>query len=77
MDFFKDSDWASAFEVAVRDGVYAVKTDEPVALSMDDVASVVASSEGENDERDWLAVFALKDGRYAFLWAGCDYTGWG
>lgn len=41
-----------------------------------DVAEVLATADGENDGPNWLGVFKLKDGRYAFLSAGCDYTGW-
>lgn len=55
-------DWQEAFKYA--------------SFTMDEVESVVASSEGENDGQNWLAVFNLKDGRFAYLEAGCDYTGW-
>lgn len=41
-----------------------------------DVAEVFALREGVHDEKDWLAYGHLKDGRYFFLQAGCDYTGW-
>lgn len=41
-----------------------------------DVAEVIATSDGENDGANWVGVFRLKDGRFAFLSAGCDYTGW-
>jgi hypothetical protein len=41
-----------------------------------DVRMVIATSDGENDGPAWLGLFKLKDGRYAFLSAGCDYTGW-
>jgi hypothetical protein len=41
-----------------------------------DVTEIVASSEGENDGPDWLIVVKVADGRYAYLTAGCDYTGW-
>lgn len=41
-----------------------------------DVARVIATSDGENDEANWIGLFKLRDGRYAFLSAGCDYTGW-
>lgn len=37
----------------------------------------IASSEGQGDGDSWIAAFECKDGRYAFLIAGCDYTGWG
>jgi len=41
-----------------------------------DVAEVIATSDGENDGADWIGVFKLKDGRFAYLTASCDYTGW-
>lgn len=41
-----------------------------------DVAEVIASVEGENDERAWVCVVRLKDGRFAALEGSCDYTGW-
>lgn len=41
-----------------------------------DVDRTVAYSDGENDERDWIAVLALRDGRFALIAAWCDYTGW-
>lgn len=57
-------DWREAFKYS--DG-----------FNMDDVAEIIASENGENDGASWVAVFALSDGRYAYLEAGCDYTGWG
>lgn len=42
----------------------------------EDVAAVIALKEGEPDGDDWLGVFRLHDGRFAFICAGCDYTGW-
>lgn len=41
-----------------------------------DVAEVFTASEGERDERSWLAFGRLKDGRFFFIAASCDYTGW-
>lgn len=41
-----------------------------------DVVVVIAAADGENDGPNWIGVFKLKDGRFAFLSAGCDYTGW-
>lgn len=41
-----------------------------------DVAEVIAAVDGENDGPNWIGVFRLNDGRFAFLSAGCDYTGW-
>lgn len=42
----------------------------------EDVAEIIATDEGYNDGDRWLAVGRMKDGRYFFLSAGCDYTGW-
>lgn len=42
----------------------------------EDVQSVHASVEGENDGPPWRMVGQLKDGRYFYLEACCDYTGW-
>lgn len=41
-----------------------------------DIAYVVRADEGENDGPHWIAVMRLRDGRWAFLSAGCDFTGW-
>lgn len=49
---------------------------EYASWSCEDVAEILAMSEGENDEANWLMVVKLKDGRFSFLSAGCDYTGW-
>ncbi len=61
---YGDTDWQNAF-------AYAKDFDWP------DIKRVVKSDAGGNDDVDWLAVFELRDGRFAFLHAGCDYTGWG
>ena len=45
-------------------------------FTAEDVTEVIAHEEGENDGERWIAVLRLKDGRYAFIAAGCDYTGW-
>lgn len=45
-------------------------------FTREDVEKIFHSDEGENDEASWIMVGKLKDGRYFFLEAGCDYTGW-
>ena len=47
--------------------------DFPVA----DVQKVIACRDGENDERNWVLIALLKDGRTGIVIAGCDYSGWG
>lgn len=61
-DMFDDYDWQEAFKYA--------------DWTFDDVAEVLASDDGQNDGDSWICVVRLKDGRFGFLSAGCDYTGW-
>ena len=42
-----------------------------------DVEFVFAHAEGENDGADWKAAGLLTDGRWFYVSAWCDYTGWG
>jgi len=51
------------------------ETPQPT-FGVDDVEKVLGSVEGENDAEDWVALLKLKDGRYALVAGGCDYTGW-
>jgi hypothetical protein len=70
-----DYDWEQAFLYA--DGRPVLGTTAPAGpFTREDVAEVIALSEGENDGPDWLAVVRLHDGRFGFVSAGCDYTGW-
>lgn len=48
-----------------------------LGLPATEISYVIAASSGRNDELDWCAVLRLKDGRHAYVEAGCDYTGWG
>lgn len=47
---------------------------EPFGL--EDVSTIIGYSAGERDERDWIVMGQLKDGRFFSVVAGCDYTGW-
>ncbi len=81
-------DWQSAFEccgAAEQDGgnyntpavsAAAGSNSHATPFQRADVSEVLATSDGENDGANWIGVFRLKDGRFAFLTAGCDYTGW-
>lgn len=55
-------DWQEAFGFA--------------AFSVNEINTLDRMEEGYNDGDPWLAVGTLKDGRYFFLSAWCDYTGW-
>ena len=46
-------------------------------FTRDDVAELYGQVDGDNDGPTWIAYGKLADGRYFFIEAGCDYTGWG
>lgn len=73
----------SEYEPTYADGTPNVTRvrEEPESTSVaefqaTDVAEVIRYEEGENDVADWKLLGRLKDGRYFYLAAGCDYTGW-
>ncbi len=45
-------------------------------FNREDVKTLIALDLGENDGAAWIALMELNDGRYAYLRAWCDYTGW-
>ena len=59
---YYNSDWGYAFDRA--------------GVNRDDVAIIYAADEGQNDVDSWIAAGQLKDGRWFFATAWCDYTGW-
>ncbi|MCY9592339.1 hypothetical protein PC41400_15050 [Paenibacillus chitinolyticus] len=70
-------DWKEAFGYA--NSVFTVHFAKPVStrpFSREDVVEIIAMDDGENDTSNWIGIFKLKDGRYAIIDAGCDYTGW-
>lgn len=78
LPILQESDWQHAFQEASCDIRPALPNDD-VSLkpfTVADVAKIIAYSEGENDGQNWLMLVKLNDGRFAFIDAGCDYTGW-
>lgn len=71
----EDYDWQEAFKYG-NDIRTATGCDKST-FGIDDVESVIAASPGQNDEESWMMAGKLKDGRFFFLDAWCDYTGWG
>ena len=86
-----DGNWAEAFGYAGEPNTcgsanikYCENTPRAIILSdvdrspftREDVVRILGLSEGKRDGEYWVGVFLLKDGRYASLRAGCDYTGW-
>lgn len=56
-------DWEQAFTYAE-------------GFTIDDVAKVHGSDDGENDGAEWVIWGQLRDKQWFYLHAGCDYTGW-
>jgi hypothetical protein len=84
-----DYDWKCAFEFAGGDGdgtcgnaggskpeLSAGSTCYVEPFGLPDVAEIFALDDGANDEENWVCCGVLKDGRFFFLEAGCDYTSW-
>jgi hypothetical protein len=80
-----DHDWKEAFGYAGEPGTNGhadVRPHLPGAVislapfTREDVASIYVSVVGENDGPPWRMVGRLTDGRWFYLEAGCDYTGW-
>jgi hypothetical protein len=87
MQMLLDSyDWQEAFGFCGEPDTYADKIRIEGALpkkeydlspfTRENVTDIACYSEGENDGESWQIVGKLKDGRWFFLEAGCDYTGW-
>jgi len=59
-----NGDWEEAFKYAN-------------GFDREDVVEIHGFIEGENDGDPWRTYGKLRDGRYFYLEAWCDYTGWG
>ncbi len=69
-------DWGEAFAYADRPMLIEGSLVSVSGFTRDDVAEIVGITEGENDGHNWEIAGRLTDGRWFFLSAGCDYTGW-
>lgn len=62
MEFLNDYNWREALNFA--------------DFNSSDIKRVVAYDQGENDGDSWVLVAELNDGRFGYVDAWCDYTGW-
>ena len=91
LELLKEGDWEEAFGYGGKDKNTCATTcqgfdelPQPVegctspchGFDREDVAEIVFSREGEHDEMEWMIAGRLHDGRWFYLEAGCDYTGW-
>ncbi len=87
IDIFLDNyDWRETFAFAGDPeghenppDVNIVNGDEQCSnnlFSRKDVVIIYGARAGENDEEEWLIWGRIQDGRFFYIEAGCDYTGW-
>jgi hypothetical protein len=77
LERLNDYDWEAVFNYANPDPADHNDTVSKKPFSREDVEEVYGISDGYNDGDDWIAYGKLTDGRYFFISAWCDYTGWG
>lgn len=80
-------DWKEAFGFAGEsdtcngtdfhiEGCNPVGTYDLSPFTREDVDEIYHLSDGEKDVMNWIVYGKLKDGRFFYLSAGCDSTGW-
>jgi hypothetical protein len=69
-------DWQEAFNYVYPPQVVLGDSCSDAGFTRDDVIEILAIEDGENDGGEWIGIFRLSDGRFAFVAAGCDCTGW-
>lgn len=77
LDRISDYNWKEAFCLAQPPKPVDGYNGSVDLFAREDVEHVVAAEDGENEGDSWEGVFRLKDGRFVFVSAWCDYTGWG
>jgi len=55
---------------------YCLMCNKPAKFIEADIVKIVAEVPGQNDEYNWHWILKLKNRKYAYLVAWCDYTGW-
>lgn len=70
----EEYDWRSAFDVVTPQACMGFDGSINFDISM--VTRIHRAYAGLNDSEDWECIGELSDGRWFFLCAGCDYTGW-
>lgn len=90
LEMLDDYDWKEAFGYAGEPGTSAIPDQDGVKViatkgrpdtptdwfTRSNVEKIIRYRVGENEGPSWLMMGRLRDGRYFFLNAGCDYTGW-
>lgn len=78
-ELFQQYGFSDTFEMA-RGSLKKVDNNEDIStksIGIGDIESVIAYDEGQNDGENWIFILKIYDGRYVFMSAGADYTGFG
>jgi len=70
-------DWLEAFKYAQHEYLTSYGGAITDSFTLEDVVEIYNKIEGKNDGDHWRVWGLLKDKRFFYLEAGCDYTGWG
>lgn len=76
--------WEQAFGYAGELGQSNFAVPQPIIgfkgdlspFNRESVETILAMYEYDDGDFDCMGAFILKDGRFAYLEVGCDYTGW-
>jgi hypothetical protein len=71
-----DTNWKEAFNIAMPPRLCPGSQVSLESFKPEDVRRIWAGCEGERDEQNWVLLAELRDGRFASVCSGCDYTGW-
>ncbi len=69
-DIQSDYNWAETFAFASK------RENGHKDYSVNDILAIIAADNGCNDGLNWVGLFLMKDGKFLYVSAGCDYTGW-
>lgn len=77
LDILTQCDWDNVFAYANPEKALPNDDISTESFTTKDVTEIFGCDLGENNGANWVMAGLLKDGRYFFISAGCDYTGWG
>jgi hypothetical protein len=78
-ELFQQYGFGDTFEMGCGD-LKKIDNNEEISthsIKVDDIESVISYDEGQNDGDNWIFIIKTYDGRYVFMSAGADYTGFG
>lgn len=70
-------DWEEAFKYAAEPEPLIGEVVSRHGFNREAVVTIFDIVEGDNDGPPWRVWGKLRDGRFFYLEAGCDYTDWG